>query len=195
MAKEIRRRSLFRSQTSLRAVHHKAGCHNEVPSFTGCESPSGMQELDERGQPPRMGAVCEYLKRKNRALPAYVSLPNPLNVAGETGPGAGFPDRRYASFESRATPQFDAGAVLNDRPNPPVVRGTPRLEDSQLFGNSAVMATKRIAAGVRCVNVIWTLLIRSLPGSGRLWLGYSRTQLFHSAERSAAGEPIRRILT
>ena len=149
MPLEISRRSLLRRQAGraagaglepglhrsaiLRAVHHKAGCHNEIPGFTGYESPSGMQELDERGLPPRMGSVCEYLKPKNQILPAYVSLPNPLNVAGETGPGAGFLGRRYAPLESRAVPQFDAGAVLNQRPNPPVVRGIPRLEDSQLI--------------------------------------------------------------
>lgn len=216
----------------LRAVHHKAGCHNEIPSFTGYESPSGMQELTDNGLPPSMGAVCEYFKPAGQTLPAYVSLPNPLNVAGETGPGAGFLGRRYAPLESRAVPEFDAGAVLNQRPNPPVVRGIPRLEDSRLidgvtsarlalrrglllgeglrgaapvqaefgrfqelafgvltapelrecfdpglidagvrerygntlFGNSAFMATKLIAAGVRFVNVIWTWYYGAYPG-------------------------------
>jgi hypothetical protein len=73
----------------LRAVHHRAGCHNEIPSFSGFESPSGMQELSDSGLPPSMGSVCEFFKPAGQTLPAYVSLPNPLNVVGETGPGAG----------------------------------------------------------------------------------------------------------
>jgi hypothetical protein len=218
----------------LRAVHHKAGCHNEIPSFSGFESPSGMQELSEYGLPPSMGSVCEYFKPSGQTLPAYVSLPNPLNVVGETGPGPGFLGPRYAPLQSRAKPEFDAGAVLNQRPNPPVIRGIPRLEDSllrdgvtsqrlddrrqllqryseqfpptadplatfrgfqdlayevlttpqlrdcfdpkhidervrqrygnTLFGNSAFIATKLTAAGVKFVNVIWTWYYGSYPG-------------------------------
>jgi hypothetical protein len=215
----------------LRAVHHKAGCHNEIPSFTGYESPSGMQELDDRGLPPSMGSVLEFFKPAHQALPAYVSLPNPLNVLGETGPGPGFLGRRYAPLESRAKPEFD-GPALNQRPNPPVVRGLPRLEDSRLidgvtadrlslrrqllstggidqaakaqaefgrfqslafdvltshqlrdcfaphlidarvkerygntlFGNSAFIATKLVAAGVKFINVIWTWYYGAYPG-------------------------------
>lgn len=213
----------------LRAVHHKAGCHNEIPSFTGYESPSGMQELDDRGLPPSMGSVLEYFKPANQSLPAYVSLPNPLNVQGETGPGPGFLGRRYSPLESRAKPEFD-GPALNQRPNPPVVRGIPRLEDSKLiegvtsermalrrglllpaaaeskeqaefgrfqnlafdvltshqlrdcfdpnlidarvkerygntlFGNSAFIATKLVAAGVKFINVIWTWYYGAYPG-------------------------------
>lgn len=213
----------------LRAVHHKAGCHNEIPSFSGYESPSGMQELDDRGLPPSMGAVLEYFKPTNQSLPAYVSLPNPLNVQGETGPGPGFLGRRYAPLESRAKPEFD-GPALNQRPNPPIVRGIPRLEDSKLidgvtsdrmalrrgllfpaaaesneqaefgrfqnlafdvltshqlrdcfdpnlidahvkerygntlFGNSAFIATKLVAAGVKFINVIWTWYYGAYPG-------------------------------
>jgi hypothetical protein len=218
----------------LRAVHHRAGCHNEIPSFTGFESPSGMQELSENGLPPSMGSVCEWFKPQGQTLPAYVSLPNPLNVVGETGPGPGFLGPRYAPLQARAKPEFDAGAVLNQRPNPPVIRGIPRLEDSllregvtpqrlddrrqllrtvsetfpstanplaqfrgfqdlayevlttpqlrdcfdpkhidadvkqrygnTLFGNSAFIATKLAAAGVKFVNVIWTWYYGAYPG-------------------------------
>jgi hypothetical protein len=218
----------------LRAVHHKAGCHNEIPSFSGFESPSGMQELSDYGLPPSMGSVCEFFKPAGQTLPAYVSLPNPLNVVGETGPGPGFLGPRYAPLQSRAKPEFDAGAVLNQRPNPPVIRGIPRLEDSllregmtpqrlaerrellqrvsdqfpatadplsqfrgfqdlayevlttpqlrdcfdpkhiddrvkqrygnTLFGNSAFIATKLAAAGVKFINVIWTWYYGSYPG-------------------------------
>lgn len=218
----------------LRAIHHKAGCHNEIPSFTGYESPSGMQELNDSGLPPSIGSVCEYLKPAGQRVPAYVSLPNPLNVVGETGPGPGFLGPRYAPLQARAKPEFDAGAVLNQRDNPPIIRGIPRLEDSQLrdgmttgrlsdrrsllnqitasfpstnqplsqfrgfqeqayevlttpqlrdcfdpkhidarvkerygntlFGNSAFIATKLVAAGVKFVNVIWTWYYGAYPG-------------------------------
>lgn len=215
----------------LRAMTHKAGCHNEIPSFTGYESPSGMQELDDRGLPPSMGSVCEYFKPAGQTLPAYVSLPNPLNVQGETGPGPGFLGQRYAPLQAKARPEFDAGAILNQRPHPPVIRGIPRLEDSRLidgvsperlarrrhllatagsaptraqsefgrfqdlafgvlttpqlrdcfdpalitpevkerygntlFGNSAVIATRLVDAGVKFINVIWTWYYGAYPG-------------------------------
>lgn len=117
----------------LRAVHHRAGCHNEIPSFTGYESPSGMQELNDQHLPPSMGSVCEFLKPPQDRLPAYVSLPNPLGYYGETGPGAGFLGHRYAPLLTGAPPEFDPDANLKDRPNPVMVRGIPRINDSRLI--------------------------------------------------------------
>src|SRR5687768_10070453 len=47
----------------VRSVHHKAGCHNCLPSFTGSEQPVDVNEPVPRDTyPPGMGAVCEYLK-------------------------------------------------------------------------------------------------------------------------------------
>ncbi len=209
----------------LRAVHHKAGCHNEIPSFSGYESPSGMQELNDQHLPPSMGSVCEYLKPADQRLPAYVSLPNPLSYHGETGPSAGFLGQRYAPMQAGAVPEFDPGANLFKRNEPILVKGMPRINDSRLiegvtsdrlggrrnllsrlqpheslalaseqysqfqntafdvlatpqlrdcfdprhidsrvkerygntmFGNSAFIATKLVASGVKFVNVIWT---------------------------------------
>lgn len=117
----------------LRAVHHKAGCHNEIPSFTGYESPSGMQELNDQHLPPSMGSVCEYLKSPDVRLPAYVSLPNPLGYYGETGPGPGFLGHRYGPLLTSAQPEFDPGVNQKDRPNPVMVRGIPRINDSRLI--------------------------------------------------------------
>lgn len=218
----------------LRAVHHRAGCHNEIPGFTGYESPSGMQELNDQHLPPSMGAVCEYLKPAGERLPAYVSLPNPLGYLGETGPGAGFLGPRHAPLQTSAIPEFEPGANLFKRDEPVLVRGIPRVNDSRLidgvtaeravhrrqllsqmqagrplsakapgefsrfqdlafdvlatpqlrncfdpahidarvrerygntlFGNSAFIATKLVAAGVKFVNVIWTWYYGAVSG-------------------------------
>lgn len=117
----------------LRAVHHKAGCHNEIPSFSGYESPSGMQELNDQHLPPSMGSICEFLKPANNRLPAYVSLPNPLGYYGETGPGPGFLGHRYSPLLTSAQPEFDPGVNQKDRPNPVMVRGIPKIADSRLI--------------------------------------------------------------
>lgn len=117
----------------LRAVHHRAGCHNEIPSFTGYESPTGMQELTDQHLPPSMGSVCEYLKPAGERLPAYVSLPNPLGYYGETGPGAGFLGHRYAPLLTSAQPEWDAGADIKNRKEPVLIRGIPRINDSRLI--------------------------------------------------------------
>lgn len=116
----------------LRAVHHRAGCHNEIPSFTGYESPTGMQELNDQHLPPSMGSVCEFLKTPGDRLPAYVSLPNPLGYQGETGPGAGFLGHRYAPLQTTAQPTWDEGADIKNRPEPVLIRGFPQLNDSRL---------------------------------------------------------------
>ncbi|MGV2334341.1 MAG UNVERIFIED_CONTAM: hypothetical protein LVR18_09570 [Planctomycetaceae bacterium] len=137
MVLEISRRSLLRRQAGLVAG---AGLASGLPQLSASAKAQGSSGFGRaksviflylHGGAPSQDMF--YLKPKNQILPAYVNLPNPLNGAGETGTGAGFPGRRYAPLESRAIPQFDAGAVLNQRPNPPVVRGIPRMEDSQLI--------------------------------------------------------------
>lgn len=139
MAQEISRRSLLRRQAGLLAGAG-LGLASGVPQRSASAKAQGSSGFGRaksviflylHGGAPSQDMFD--MNPKNQILPAYVSLPNPLNIAGEAGPGAGFPGRRYAPLESRAVPQFDAGAVLNQRPNPPVVRGIPRLEDSQLI--------------------------------------------------------------
>jgi hypothetical protein len=117
----------------LRAVSHKAGCHNEIPSFTGYEPPNnGTQDMTDHHLPPSMGSVCEYLKPPEDRLPAYVSLPNPLGYFGETGPGAGFLGHRYAPLLTSAQPEWDEGADIKNRKEPLLIRGVPKINDSRL---------------------------------------------------------------
>src|SRR5207248_2579493 len=69
----------------VRSVHHKAGCHNTLPSFTGSEQPVDVNDpIPKDSFPPGMGSVCEYLRvrggRKSPGddLPHYVAVPNYL---------------------------------------------------------------------------------------------------------------------
>jgi hypothetical protein len=116
----------------VRSVNHTAGCHNEVPSYTGRESvPDGTAPPDNL--PPSMGSVCEYLKPAGDPLPAYVYLPNALAWQGEAGIGAGFLGPRYDPLMTTCDPHVDPGAAVGDRANPPPLRGMPRINDSQLI--------------------------------------------------------------
>jgi hypothetical protein len=117
----------------VRSVFHQAGCHNEIPSFTGYESPQGDTQALPDNLPPSMGSVCEYLKPADDPNPAYVFLPAPLAWIGESGPGAGFLGRRYDPLMTTCDPHVDEGAAIGDRPNPPPLRGLPRIPDSQLI--------------------------------------------------------------
>ena len=126
----------------VRSVNHKAGCHNEIPSYTGFEDPRGA-EMAADNLPPSMGSVCEFLKPAGSTTPAYVYLPNPLAYQGETGPGAGFLGRRYNPLQTGCPPTVDDGANVKDRANPPPLRGFPRIRDSQL---PAEMTLDRLAS-------------------------------------------------
>src|SRR6266404_1582646 len=52
----------------VRSLNHKAGCHNCLPSYTGCEVPQPDQHPRD-SHPPSMGSVCEYLKKPGVDLP------------------------------------------------------------------------------------------------------------------------------
>src|SRR5581483_3730265 len=58
----------------VRSLNHKAGCHNCLPGYTGCEVPQPDQHPRD-SHPPSMGSVCEWLKKPTSDLPAYVYLP------------------------------------------------------------------------------------------------------------------------
>src|SRR5262249_48777812 len=64
----------------VRSLTHKAGCHNCLPAYTGCEEPQPDQHPRDT-HPPSMGSVCEYLRATRRGhapggdLPAYVYMP------------------------------------------------------------------------------------------------------------------------
>src|SRR4051812_5148627 len=86
MAKWMDRIALVRSLT------HKAGCHNCLPAYTGCEVPQPDQHPRD-SHPPSLGSVCEWLKKRTDDLPAYVYLPCWLGwgqAFRRGGPYAGF---------------------------------------------------------------------------------------------------------
>jgi hypothetical protein len=117
----------------VRSVHHRAGCHNTLPSFTGSEQPVDVNEPVPRDSfPPGMGAVCEYLKPAEIELPHYIALPNYLGwgfAIKRPGPWGGFLGRRYDPLCSDYRPAID--------PHPPTGRrpmwiGAPFLADANL---------------------------------------------------------------
>jgi hypothetical protein len=117
----------------VRSVHHRAGCHNTLPSFTGSEQPVDVNELVPRDSfPPGMGAVCEYLKPPHLDLPHYVALPSSLGwgfALKRPGPWGGFLGKRCDPLCSEVQP------VIDPKPPPgrrPMWLGTPRLADSAL---------------------------------------------------------------
>ncbi len=52
----------------VRSVNHKAGCHNCLPSYTGCEQLMPDQHPRDT-DPPSMGSVCEYLRKVRASFP------------------------------------------------------------------------------------------------------------------------------
>ncbi|HZT78973.1 MAG TPA: DUF1501 domain-containing protein [Gemmataceae bacterium] len=120
----------------VRSVNHKAGCHNCLPSYTGCEVPQPDQHPHET-HPPSMGSVCEYLNKRRGDLPAYVYMPCWLGwgqAFRRGGPYAGFLGQRYDALTTVCTPHADPGA--SPAPGKPaVVRGVPRLPESELAGD------------------------------------------------------------
>jgi hypothetical protein len=118
----------------VRSVHHRAGCHNTLPGFTGSEQPVDANDPIPRDSfPPGMGAVCEYLKPPHIELPHYVALPNSLGwgfAIKRPGPLGGFLGRRYDPLCSEYRPALD--------PHPPAGRrpmwiGTPYLADTNML--------------------------------------------------------------
>jgi hypothetical protein len=117
----------------VRSVHHRAGCHNTLPGFTGNEQPVDINDpIPKDSFPPGMGAVCEYLKPPGTDLPHYVALPTSLGwgfALKRPGPWGGFLGKRYDPLCSEVTPRID--------PNPPSGRrpmwlGAPFLADTAL---------------------------------------------------------------
>jgi hypothetical protein len=118
----------------VRSVYHNGGCHKNLPMYTGFDVNLPDEEFRE-SDPPSMGSVCAYLDRNSqKALPTYAYLPCPLGwgeVRKKAGPHAGFLGRRYDPFSTECT-------AYADKPpdniwNPQVVRGEPRLTDTDLL--------------------------------------------------------------
>jgi uncharacterized protein (DUF1501 family) len=121
----------------VRTVNHRAGCHNTVPAFTGWDFPLTDVSNANPNHPPSMGSVCEYLRRDQGELPAYVCLPSYLgwgDVSRRPGIYAGFLGQRFDPFCSECDPSTDPGAPTRDRAHPPEVRGAPRIPNGVLAG-------------------------------------------------------------
>jgi hypothetical protein len=118
----------------VRSLNHKAGCHNCLPSYTGCEVPQLDQHPRDNHQ-PSMGSVCEWLKKPGVDLPHYVYLPCWLGwgqAFRRGGPYAGFLGKKYDPLFSECDPHSATGDPKPSPGKPNVVRGMPRLADSSL---------------------------------------------------------------
>jgi hypothetical protein len=117
----------------VRSVHHKTGCHNCLPSFTGSEQPVDINEpVPRETYPPGMGAVCEYLKAAEIELPHYVALPTWLGwgfLLKRPGPWGGFLGSRCDPLQSSYEPVQNK-EVPQDRQ--PVWVGAPKLAAAEL---------------------------------------------------------------
>ncbi len=117
----------------VRTVHHRAGCHNTLPGFSGSEQPVDINDpIPRDSYPPGMGAVCEYLKPRGIDLPHYVAVPNYLGwgwAIKRPGPWGGYLGKRYDPLCAEYRP------VLDPSPGPgrrPMWLGTPFLADADL---------------------------------------------------------------
>jgi len=113
----------------VRTVNHKAGCHNCLPSYTGCEELQPDQHPRD-SHPPSMGSVCEWLNPHPLAMPDYAYLPNWLGwgqVFRRGGPYGGFLGKRYDALTSECSPYGDKGPEGTKPGYPQVVRGVPVL--------------------------------------------------------------------
>jgi Protein of unknown function (DUF1501) len=115
----------------VRSVHHRAGCHNTLPSFTGSEQAVDVNDpVPKDSFPPGMGAVCEYLKPPDLHLPHYVALPSYLGwgfALKRPGPWGGFLGRRCDPLCSECKPAIDPKPPAGRRP---MWLGTPFLADT-----------------------------------------------------------------
>jgi hypothetical protein len=112
----------------VRSVNHKAGCHNPLPSYTGHEIALADITSTKDTYPPSMGSVCEYLRKPEDDLPAYLYLPNYAgagNAGGVVrypGPYAGFLGKRYDPLFSEFNP-----AIVRNVPGAKLLAGEPYL--------------------------------------------------------------------
>jgi hypothetical protein len=118
----------------VRSVYHNGGCHKNLPMYTGYDVNLPDEEFRD-SDPPSMGAVCAYLERdRPRDLPPYIYLPCPLGwgeVRVKAGPHGGFLGHRYDAFSTECRAYVDHPP--DDIWKPQVVRGEPRLADTELL--------------------------------------------------------------
>jgi hypothetical protein len=117
----------------VRSLHHQAGCHNTLPSYTGYEAMLPDIVSTRETYPPSMGSVCEYLHRAAGDLPAYVYMPCYLGwgqAIRRPGPYGGFLGQRFDPLFTECRPYQDPGAPAGRPGYPQVVRGEPFLPQS-----------------------------------------------------------------
>jgi hypothetical protein len=117
----------------VRSVYHNGGCHKNLPMYTGYDVNLPDEEFRD-SDPPSMGSVCAYLEREVRKeLPTYAYLPCPLGwgeVRKKSGPHGGFLGRGYDPFSTVCNAYVDHPP--DEIWSPQVVRGEPRLKDTEL---------------------------------------------------------------
>jgi hypothetical protein len=125
----------------VRSLHHQAGCHNPLPSYSGHGAVLPQIVATSDAYPPSMGSVLEYLRqntpgpRAQRDLPDYVYMPCYLGwgqAIRRPGPYAGFLGQRYDALYTECTPYQDPGAPPETPGHPGVIRGVPTLAASSL---------------------------------------------------------------
>jgi hypothetical protein len=124
----------------VRSLNHKAGCHNCLPSYTGCEVPQPDQHPRD-SHPPSMGSVCEYLNTRHGDFPDYVYLPCWLGwgqAFRRGGPYAGFLGKRYDPLITQCNPHMDKEGHAPKPGYPRTVRGEPVLPDNVLGADMTI---------------------------------------------------------
>ncbi len=124
----------------VRSLNHKAGCHNCLPSYTGCEVPQPDQHPRD-SHPPSMGSVCEFLNNRHGDFPDYVYLPCWLGwgqAFRRGGPYAGFLGKRYDPLITECAPYLDKEGHAPKPGYPRTVRGEPVLPDNVLTGDMTI---------------------------------------------------------
>jgi hypothetical protein len=122
----------------VRSVNHKAGCHNPLASYTGYEVPLPDITSTKDTYPPSMGSVCEYLRRPEEDLPAYVYLPNYAG-AGNAGGMVRYPGPYAGFLGKRCDPLFSEF-------NPSLVRTIGGMK--VLAGEPYLARNSRLAEGI-----------------------------------------------
>jgi hypothetical protein len=136
----------------VRSLNHRAGCHNTLPSYTGCEALLADNTVTSDTNPPSMGSVCEYLRSGPRDLPDYVYMPCYLGwgqAIRRPGPYAGFLGRRYDPLYTEVEPYRDPATPAPRAGYNATVLGEPRLPDGRLADGLTVdrLQTRRDLVG------------------------------------------------
>ena len=122
----------------VRSVNHKAGCHNPLASYTGYEMAVTDNTSTKDTYPPSMGSVCEYLRKPQEDLPAYIYLPNYAG-SGSAGGGVRYPGPYAGFLGKRYDPLFSEF-------NPALVRSVPGMK--VLAGEPFLSRNSRLADGI-----------------------------------------------